>query len=294
MSQTLLIVDDSRPLHTLVKTQLEPDAMKCLSAYDGEAALASAQLYRPDLILLDVEMPRLDGFEVCRQLKANPLTDDIPIIFLTADAMLIDSVKGLDCGAIDYIAKPFRPEDLRARVRAALRTTQLPGHTRMIDGLTGLWNRTYFDLQVNAQDSLSRRLKRQLSCIVAEVHPPTAPKENKMMENEVFHLAGDVLRGKCRAEDTVCRLEHGKFVMLLTGSDRRAAVRMAERLLADMERQFTTQNQTNVSCSIGVADTLMGAAQTLLQRADTAAYQAAQLGRNCVSIARDSTTIGEA
>jgi diguanylate cyclase (GGDEF)-like protein len=285
MQQKLLIADDSTQLHTLVKTQLEPDSLACHSAYDGEAAIALAATIQPDLILLDVDMPRLDGFEVCRRLKANPLTGDIPVIFLTADSMLNDSVRGLDCGAIDYIAKPFRPEDLRARVRSALRLTRLTEETRMIDGATGLWNKTYFDLQLKSQLSLSRRLQRPLACIVAEIGAEAGP--------EILHLVGDLLREKCRAEDTICRFEGGKFVVLLSCTDRRVAARLAERLLHEMERQLRQHGEQAV-CSLGVSDSLNCAGESLLQRADAAGFQARQLGRNCVSIARDPPAMSEA
>jgi diguanylate cyclase (GGDEF)-like protein len=291
MSQTLLIADDSMPLHTLVRTQLEPDALSCHSVYDGEAAIMTAASLHPDLILLDVDMPRMDGFEVCRRLKANPLTGDIPVIFLTADSMLNDSVKGFSCGAIDYIAKPFRPDDLKARVHSALRTTQLSGKARTIDGLTGLWNRAYFNLQLSSQLSLSRRLNRPLSCIATEIEPPPNidPKNKKAMENEIFHVAGDVLRTHCRLEDIACRIEEGKFAILLTATDRRAAARMAERLLRELEKHLQESYHEGVTCSLGVADTL-GGGDMLQQRADAAALQARQLGRSCVAIAREATT----
>src|SRR5437762_1926392 len=107
MLQTVLIVDDSIPLHKLVKTHLEPDSIAVQSAYDGESAIAKAVSLHPDLILLDVDMPQLDGFEVCRRLKANPQTANIPLIFLTASTVIADRVKGLDLGAADYMAKPF-------------------------------------------------------------------------------------------------------------------------------------------------------------------------------------------
>jgi diguanylate cyclase (GGDEF)-like protein len=293
MSQTLLIADDSMPLHTLVKTQLEPDRLSCHSVYDGEAAVSTATSLHPDLILLDVDMPRLDGFEVCRRLKANPLTGDIPVIFLTADSMLNDSVKGFNCGAIDYIAKPFRPDDLRARVHSALRATQLSGQTRMIDGLTGLWNRAYFNLQLTAQLSLARRLKSPLSCIVVDVQPPPSgeAKIKKTIENDIFHAAGDVLRTQCRIEDIASRLEGGKFGLLLAAIDRRAAARMAERLLHELETRFESHNAI-VTCSLGVADTLGG--EMLQQRADAASLEARQLGRNCVAIARNASAQSDA
>jgi putative two-component system response regulator len=146
MARAILLADDSIPLHRLVKHQLAADQITVHSAYDGESALAMAASHRPDLILLDVDLPQLDGFEACRRLGTNPATTNIPIIFLTADSITADKVKGLELGAIDYITKPFRPEELRARIRAALRCKHDLDTATMIDGLTGLWNSAYFQI----------------------------------------------------------------------------------------------------------------------------------------------------
>ncbi len=121
MPQTVLLVDDSIPLHKLVRAQLEAEPVEVHSAYDGEAALNAAVSLRPTLILLDVDMPELDGFEVCRRLKGNPLTASIPVIFLTANSLVGDKVRGFDTGGADYVTKPFKPEELRARVRGPSR-----------------------------------------------------------------------------------------------------------------------------------------------------------------------------
>ena len=125
MAQTVLIVDDSAPLHALVKVHLGDDAVLIHSAYDGSTALIAAASLRPDLILLDVDMPDMNGFEVCRCLKANAATADIPVIFLAAGTSADEKVCGLNLQAVDYITKPFDPAELCARVRSALRTKRL-------------------------------------------------------------------------------------------------------------------------------------------------------------------------
>ncbi len=126
MSKSVLIIDDSIPLHKLIGVCLQPESLTLHSAYDGKAGLAAAALLQPGLILLDVNMPRMDGFEVCRQLKANPQTAAIPVIFLTAASGLAQQVTGLDWGALDYFSKPFKPFEILARVRAALHLKTQP------------------------------------------------------------------------------------------------------------------------------------------------------------------------
>jgi DNA-binding response OmpR family regulator len=124
-SQTVLIVDDSIPQHKLITVLMAEESINCESAYNGEAGLALAEKLQPDLIILDVDMPDLNGFDVCRLLKVNPATKDIPIIFLTASASMDEKICGLSLEAVDYITKPFDPWELTARVRMALRTKRL-------------------------------------------------------------------------------------------------------------------------------------------------------------------------
>ncbi len=123
--QRLLIIDDSIDVHELVQAWLANEPVEFDSSSDGPTGLSQASTLRPDLILLDVDLPGLDGFEVCRRLKANPITADIPIVFLTGAASTEEKLRGLELGATDYVTKPFDPAELRARVRAALNTKNL-------------------------------------------------------------------------------------------------------------------------------------------------------------------------
>src|SRR5215213_1285508 len=116
----ILMVDDTPAnLHVLFDL-LSESGFEVLVAEDSESALARAQYTRPDLILLDVLMPDMDGFETCRRLKANPETQTIPIIFMTSLVETVDKVKGLQLGAVDYITKPFQIEEVLARITTHL------------------------------------------------------------------------------------------------------------------------------------------------------------------------------
>ncbi len=115
---TILVVDDT-PANLSLMTGLLRDDYKVKAAIDGEKALRIAQASPPpDLILLDIMMPGMDGYEVCRRLKADPVTRDIPVIFLTAKSGIEDEKMGLDLGAVDYITKPISPPIVMARVRS--------------------------------------------------------------------------------------------------------------------------------------------------------------------------------
>lgn len=127
----ILIVDDEANIRQLVKYNLEKESYQVLEAEDGLQGIRLAKTEKPDLMLLDLMLPQMDGLEVCRSLKGNPATAALPIIMLTAKSEEIDKVIGLELGADDYMTKPFSPRELVARVKAVLRRSQkeasLPG-----------------------------------------------------------------------------------------------------------------------------------------------------------------------
>src|SRR4051812_22667076 len=188
MPQKVLIIDDSKPIHALVRARLAEEPIELHSAFDGETGIATALNLLPDLILLDVDMPSPDGFEVCRRLKDDPATMTIPVVFLTGMASTEQKIRGLELGALDYILKPFDPAELRARVRTSLRQKyllDLLAKKAMIDGLTGLWNRTYFDQTLAAQLALFRRAGYPCSVILTDVD------NFKLINDQFGHPTGD-------------------------------------------------------------------------------------------------------
>ena len=121
LAPRVLVVDDERDIIELVRYHLEKEGMQVMHGGDGGAALRLARDQRPDLLILDLMLPGLDGLEVCRQLRRDPATRSLPIIMLTAKADEVDRVVGLELGADDYVVKPFSPRELVARVKAVLR-----------------------------------------------------------------------------------------------------------------------------------------------------------------------------
>jgi DNA-binding response OmpR family regulator len=119
-SKLVLVVEDDPDICDLVRFRLERAGYRVISAGDGEAGLALALEQRPDVAILDVMMPKLDGYEVTRRLRANPDTARLPIIMLTARAQEEDISRGFEAGADDYLKKPFSPQELRARVEAVI------------------------------------------------------------------------------------------------------------------------------------------------------------------------------
>ena len=181
------------------------------SATDPEYGLVLAASIKPDLILLDVDMPGMTGFEACHRLKANPETAECPVIFLTGQNTTKEKVQGFGVGAVDYITKPFSPTELLARVRASLKThaaiRSLEARV-LTDPLTGLWNRAMFNQRMNAEIASSARIQSPLSVIMIDID------HFKKINDLYGHPAGDqvlrdvatIIKLYCRVEDVACRV----------------------------------------------------------------------------------------
>ncbi|KKL08451.1 hypothetical protein LCGC14_2575720, partial [marine sediment metagenome] len=168
----VLIIDDSPQALAIAKAHLAKEGLEVLCADNGRAGLATAKSCNPDLILLDLEMPDVSGFDVCRALKAAGDVCMVPIIFLTGSEDVEDKVRGLDMGAVDYVTKPFDAFELRARVRAALRTKRLQDlliEHAQIDPLTELWNRRALMDRLSQEWSRLQRHGGSLAFVMADL-----------------------------------------------------------------------------------------------------------------------------
>jgi PleD family two-component response regulator len=133
----LLYADDHEQMRLMVRDLLQASGHEVSLASDGPSALAQLKAREPDLLILDVSMPGMSGFDVCRAVKANPLTARVPVLMLTAEADIDSKVQGFDAGADDYLAKPFDPRELRARVAALVRLVRREGDRNPTSGLPG-------------------------------------------------------------------------------------------------------------------------------------------------------------
>lgn len=294
MKASILIVDDSPYTHKLVGAALCGAALEIYWVAGGQEAVATAAALRPSLILLDVEMAGMDGFEVCRRLQGNPRTAQIPVLFLTASTTLGDKVKGLDLGASDYITKPFETGYLRARIHSALRGRAQFLNLALVDELTGLWNRRYLDLQLPVQLSMARRTDRPLTCVMADIDELTKINNTygEAVGDEVLRITARIFSAQGQEHDTFCYLGSGKFVGLLPATTRPGAVRLADQARVAIERQLKTcaGEELGVTCSFGIADTQADLDSALMDRGDLAIYCAKQSGPNSVSTSRWTLT----
>jgi diguanylate cyclase (GGDEF)-like protein len=261
---------------------------------DGKDALEAAKNCHPDVILLDVDMPGLNGYDTCKVLKSDPQTSFIPIIFLTSHTKVDDKVKGLDLGAIDYVAKPFDPVELRARVRSAYRTKYLMDlleEKAQVDGLTGLNNRAFFDTRIAEEIERARRYNKPLAIVLSDVD------KFKSVNDTYGHTFGDtvlsevaeVVRTVARTSDTVARYGGEEFVTLLPEQDLQGAAIFANRVREEIEALSLEHNgiPVKITSSFGVASTAevgYTEIQHLVECADKALYAAKESGRNRVCL----------
>lgn len=291
----LLLVDDQmvniRLLYDLFKDEYE-----VYMAGTGEEAIAQCQTLMPDLVLLDVVMPGMGGHEVCRQLQANVLTQHVPIIFLTSKDHDADEALGLELGAVDFINKPIKPFQVKARVRVHLALkvqADLLRSVALVDGLTGVANRRKFDETLEVVWLQAIRSRLPISMLMVDVD------FFKRYNDHYGHQLGDTcLRAiaQCfqstikRPYDLVARYGGEEFVCLLPETDANGALQLAQQLCAAVGHinlpHAHSDVADHVTISIGSATAQAHRnleAATVLQSADQQLYIAKQSGRNQVS-----------
>ena len=289
---TLLVVDDEKQ-NRLLLTELFEGEYKIIQAKNGLQALELARAHAPDLILLDVLMPEMDGMAVIRALKRDDATRHIPVIFITALDSAADEELGLDLGAVDYIAKRFHPPIARVRVRNHLQIVhqrRLLEQIAALDGLTGIPTRRRFDEALAQEWSRCQRSGLPLSLIVADVD------QFKQYNDTLGHAAGDrvlqdvaaALRQAARRPgDLAARYGGEEFVLLLPETDAPQAQQLADELLQRMAARKLPHPAASaapcVTLSLGGITTIPASnevAPDFFERADTALYQAKAQGRN--------------
>jgi len=237
MNQRLLIIDDAPEVHRLLESRLQSEDLILDFVDTAQEGFDRAKTTSPDLILLDVRMPEISGFELCKLLKNEPTTSNIPIIFLSGATDPVDKIKGLDLGAIDYIAKPFDAAELRARVRSGLRTKRfqdLLAERAQVDGLTGLWNRRHFDQRLFETFSAAQRYCRPFSLIILDMDNFTEVNRRygRPGADKALTAIGGLLVDSTRTCDVVCRFGPDDFAILLPETMISQARLLGDRLLS--------------------------------------------------------------
>ncbi|MCK5312676.1 MAG: PleD family two-component system response regulator [Desulfobacteraceae bacterium] len=290
---TILVVDD-QPTNIRVLGEALKNDYQIKMAISGEKAIEiAASEDQPDLILLDIIMPGIDGYEVCKRLKNNHRTEKIPIIFITAKNQEEDETKGLDYGAVDYITKPFSLPIVKARVKTHL---ELKKHRDILedlstlDGLTGIPNRRKFDDYLNIEWKRAVRDSYPLSLIMIDID------YFKLFNDNYGHGTGDECLKKVandlsmtarRPADFVARYGGEEFASVLPNTTIENAIEFAELLRLNIEKlnipHDFSPTYNKVTISLGCASTtptIKKSYDLLIRSADNALYKAKSDGRN--------------
>jgi diguanylate cyclase (GGDEF)-like protein len=306
----ILIIDDTLAnieiLYKILQDEYDIYFAKC-----GADGVRIVNREMPDLVLLDIMMPVMDGYQVCSILKGDRNTAAIPVIFITAMGGEGDETKGLDCGAIDYITKPINPSIVRARVRNHLElkrsrdllnklTAELSEKNRELeilaraDGLTGLANRRHFNEVLDAEIKRAMRTYQDLSLLLCDID------FFKKYNDQYGHVAGDkcleavgeLLRSNFRrAGDLPARYGGEEFAVILPDTSPENAWQLAERLRMELVARAMPHDFHGVlgvvTISIGVVGGQVSRDRTpewFINEADRALYQSKENGRNCVTL----------
>ena len=291
MPARILVVDDA-PLNVkLLTLKLEHEHYVVSTAANGLEALAKIEVEKPDIVLLDVLMPRLDGFETCRRIRADPVTAHIPVVMVTALEDVDDLVRGLEAGADDFLTRPINDIALMARIRSQLRQKRYYEsilEQSMIDPLTGAFNCRYLEAHVPRLIARCRTAHKPIAVLMIDVD------HFKQINDEHGHAAGNqVLKeivnritSALRPSDLVARMGGEEFAVVMPETDLDAGHRIAERLRSRIAG--TPVEEVAVTVSIGAAviqpDTGEEELDAALRRADEALYEAKRAGRNRVNL----------
>ena len=292
-TQKVLVVDDVSENIEVLMELLKSD-YKVVGAKNGEKALEIVRSRQaPDIVLLDVNMPGLNGFDVCRAMKEKEETADIPVIFITAESEVSEQARGFDLGAVDYITKPIVPAIVRMRVKTQLeikKQKDLLARLSTIDGLTQIANRRRFDDILSREWNRCMRSNNYLSLVLMDID------HFKLYNDHYGHQTGDdclrqvsaaMLKGCMRETDLVARYGGEEFVAVLPDTDYEGALVVAERMrnmIAFLDIPHANSSAAGyVTVSQGVVTVIPRHAMTIkqfIEQADECLYEAKKTGRN--------------
>jgi diguanylate cyclase (GGDEF)-like protein len=300
--KTILIVDD-----TVTNLDILADLLHnfdVIDALSGKDALQIVNEEKIDLILLDIMMPEMDGYDVCKKLKENPKTKKIPVIFITAITDESNLEYAYDLGASDYITKPFKPKELLAKVKRELHIQELIHSLEVskkelellaaTDPLTKLYNRRYFTESSNQIFNLCKRLKEEISVIIMDIDNFKSINDtygHNIGDDVIIDIANKLVQNQ-RKSDVACRFGGEEFVLLLPNTKKESALVIAEKIRKNVESSIIhlTNNSLQYTISIGISNVHFKDETNIekaLKRADEALYIAKNNGKNQVQVSSE-------
>ena len=291
-NQLILAVDDAPNILKAIQYILTKAGYPVLTARDGDEALTLVKREHPALVISDIMMPGLDGYELCSRLRAEEATSLIPFIFLSAKDTVDDRIKGIQTGADGYLTKPFHRDELLAMVETVLTRHRIYIEQTMKDGLTALPNRTYLFKALDNELARARRYQRNLSVVMLDLD------HFKSINDSYGHLFGDkvlmklagTLREEIRRQDILGRYGGEEFLIILPETTSNAAAALMERCrwkIAEIPYDDDSgSSPVSVTISAGIAEFTDNdhSIEDLIRRADRALYKAKENGRDQVVV----------
>lgn len=291
---TVLVIEDHPDQRDLLAIVLQREGYRVITAANGLEALEKLETEKVQIALSDIMMPKMDGFELIKQVRSNPSFKSIYLILITARIQEGDRVRGLDLGADDYITKPFSFSELLARIRVGSRVVQYQQHLEyqtQIDSLTGLFNRRAFENKMNEEFERSKRYHNPLSVLLLDI-------DNFKTINDTYgHHGGDAalvrisetFRERTRQSDFPSRYGGEEFVLILPETDQESALQVASKIHDSIRASSfgTTARPFTLTVSIGVSSTsarFYSNWRELVDDADRALYIAKNSGKDRIEI----------
>jgi len=285
----ILVVDDSPDKLSLLEAALCLAGYSVTTATDGDEALAAIESYQPDLVITDVMMPRMNGYELAQRIRANPLTKFIPVIMQTAAGHRVEDLRrASEAGALGYITDPTDLELLLARTRTLLEFKaylDVCEEAAFTDHLTGLANRRRFERQLDREVTRTVRYGHPFTLLMIDLDHFKELNDTygHNIGDEAIRRIGKVLREETRGIDLAARIGGEEFAVLLVETNQAVGLEVAERLRHAIS-VLSIPRAGHITASVGVAE-CHSAAQTggeILHAADKALYEAKRNGRNRV------------
>ncbi len=298
----ILIIDDDFDFVNMMKLMLSLQDFEVDTAFSGEEGLRKIATSQDiDVVLLDVMMPGMSGFDVCKEIRKIRESTRLPVILLTAKGEKEDIIEGINCGANDYITKPFESEILVAKINSLIKLKQLQDELEeknrqlenlaITDGLTGIYNYRFFHNKLKEEFERAKRYETPLACIMIDLD------FFKNINDKYGHMTGDailtelavIIMQNIRKNDVFARYGGEEFVLLLPHTSENGAYNEAERIRKSIEEHFFSGVNAKgvITISLGIANypaTYINTPEDLIKFADIALYDAKRNGRNRVEV----------
>ena len=286
--KTILIVEDDRDMRKLLKMYLNHNSYQIIEATSGDEGLNILNNTIPDLIICDIMMPGMDGYELRKKILRNEKLRLVPFVFLSAKGLNKDIIEGFKLFADAYISKPFDPEILKVQVNTLLEKYTEINRLVHFDPLTKLYNRRSLEIYFAQELNRVQRYKQKLSILMLDID------HFKNINDRFGHPVGDevlkAIAGKLleqvREVDIIARIGGEEFIILMPETDKETAFTVANRLCTNVAGMSFSQQKIKVTISIGVASAPADGdtPEELLNKVDAAMYSAKRNGRNRVEM----------